>query len=1054
MTQFNLTNLIYRNGFRLSVTIMMRFYILVTLLIICANQTNGQQLFIVKYPTETHQASIQNFDIAQDKQGILYFANTNGVLIFDGIHWQMLELPGKEYVRSLCIDQNNKVYVGALGELGYLERTVSGNFKYISIMPSQQESIRQSIENIAYLEVLGESVFFSDEHHSYIYKNGKIDILNKKDFSFIQLRDSMYAFKKNKSALYVHRNNELTEAYIYSGLNDNIRDVSTYKEKSYLLLDDKNRIWHFNPNDSAKAKASILSESLNAILKDLPIRKILPLHDGRLSVLTDDEIIITNMNGDIHYRITRAMLGDSNLDHWILYEDLQHNLWFTTDEFIGMITTSSPLSYYDKTNCFRGIVMAFGELEGKRYVGTNSGLYYQKDDNHFQLISGATGVTWGIYTLDNHLYSAQDDGIYEIVQQKAVKLISQKYPQSLYALKRHRDRFIMGTYSSGIWLLKKNKNVWTKHKIKGFEEETRYIHEDDKDNVWISHQGKGIWKLRLNEAMDSVRAIKFYTSRHRLPSSINNRIFKLNDQKIIVATEDGIYSYNESKDIFEPDHRFRNVLRGITIYSLAEAKEGQLYFRGRDHVNEIAGLLTKGSDGTYSVMRTPFNKITWADSDAPLLATQGGAWFGNISKIIAYSLDHKTYYHEMLQPIIKKATASDSIIYTNGITHQTPSIPYTLNSVLFNFDVMYYEDAEKNEFQYKLIGFDKEWSAWSGAREAHFTNLPEGDYTFVIRARNIYRNKSRIASMAFHIEPPVYRTLWAYIVYLILVVIVFTTLLYWLINLKTKRVNRQKEILKREVDEKTRELLAMNEEVKHQAEVLKVSNYTKDKLFSIISHDMRSPIHQVREIFNMIELGYISADEFRMRLMPELKERVNYVATLTDNLLHWAKGQMEGIQVNPSVFQLSDIIDENINLLNPQALKKSICLLSEPAKSPDVYADKDMIKLVLRNLISNAIKFTPDNGTIKVTTRIADERVYISVRDSGTGLSSKEINKILSKEYFTKYGTAGEKGSGLGLMLCREFIEKNSGTLAIESQQDAGSTFTFCLATYNRSAQA
>ena len=99
MTQFNLSNLIYGNGFRLSVTFMMRFYILVTLFIICANQTNGQQLFIVKYPTETHQASIQNFDIAQDKQGILYFANTNGVLIFDGIHWQMLELPGKEYVR-------------------------------------------------------------------------------------------------------------------------------------------------------------------------------------------------------------------------------------------------------------------------------------------------------------------------------------------------------------------------------------------------------------------------------------------------------------------------------------------------------------------------------------------------------------------------------------------------------------------------------------------------------------------------------------------------------------------------------------------------------------------------------------------------------------------------------------------------------------------------------------------------------------------------------------------------------------------------------------------
>jgi signal transduction histidine kinase len=246
----------------------------------------------------------------------------------------------------------------------------------------------------------------------------------------------------------------------------------------------------------------------------------------------------------------------------------------------------------------------------------------------------------------------------------------------------------------------------------------------------------------------------------------------------------------------------------------------------------------------------------------------------------------------------------------------------------------------------------------------------------------------------------------------------------------------------------------VNEEVKHQAEILKVSNYTKDKLFSIISHDMRGPIHQVREIFNMIESGYISVDEFRMQLMPDLKERVTYVATLTDNLLHWAKGQMEGIQVNPSVFKLSDILNENINLLNPQALKKSINLVSASQQSTDVYADKDMIKLVLRNLISNAIKFTPDNGTIEVDTRITDGRVYISVRDSGTGMSSEEISKILGKEYFTKYGTAGEKGSGLGLMLCREFIEKNGGKLAIESQPNVGSIFTFCLAIHNQSVPA
>jgi signal transduction histidine kinase len=196
----------------------------------------------------------------------------------------------------------------------------------------------------------------------------------------------------------------------------------------------------------------------------------------------------------------------------------------------------------------------------------------------------------------------------------------------------------------------------------------------------------------------------------------------------------------------------------------------------------------------------------------------------------------------------------------------------------------------------------------------------------------------------------------------------------------------------------------------------------------------------------MIELGYISPDEFRTQLMPDLKERVTYVAALTDNLLHWAKGQMEGIQVKPSVFNLSSVIAENINLLSAQALKKSINLTADSQKSLDVYADKDMIKLVLRNLISNAIKFTPENGLIEVSTKTEARYTYISVRDTGTGLSPEDIGKILDKEYFTTYGTAGEKGSGLGLMLCREFVEKNGGKLTIESQQNVGSTFTFSLA--------
>jgi signal transduction histidine kinase/ligand-binding sensor domain-containing protein len=985
---------------------------------------------------------MQNWRVVQDKQGTLYFANTNGVLIFDGIHWELVGLPGKAYLRSIDLDQNGKVYVGADGYFGYLERTSKGNFQYVSLVPLIQKT-EQLVKNVYDVEVWGESVLFCDEEHGYVYRNGKIDILDQTELWFYQLGDSVYTIRGEQSTLYVYRNNEFTKTDL--NLNIKISVITSYKG-NFLLMDDKNQLWLVDPNATSKAKVSVFSENINARLKEITVRNIRPLYDGRLAILTNHEIIIIDLNGEVLYKITRSMLGDSNLQNTILYEDAQHNLWFTTDEFIGLVITSSPLTYYDKTNGFQGVVFSLGEQDGQRYVGGNTGLYYQKNGSEFELIPGMNGSIWGIYNLGGHLYICHDNGVYEIVKQKATKLISHPYPQALCTLAKHRDCIVMNAYNSGLWLLKKSNTVWRKHKIKGFEDEARFIQEDEKGNLWISNEGKGIWKVRLNEAMDSVIEKKNYKGPHQLPSSLNNGIFKFSDQKIIAATEDGIYSYNESKDIFEPDYRFYKALHGIIIYSLAEAKEGQIYFRGHDKVKQIAGVLTKEIDGTYSALLTPFDKITWeGDSDSPVIATQGGAWFGTNSRVIAYNLKQKTYYQEPLQPIIKKVVAADSIIYADGSTPKKTNIPYSLNSLLFDFNVMSYEDVEKNEFQYKLSGFDKEWSAWTSAREAHFTNLPEGDYTFLVRARNIYRNKSRVASLTFHIDPPIYRTLWAYLTYFILITILFAILLYWLIRLKTKRVNRQKEILEREVREKTKELLVMNEEVKHQAEVLKASNYTKDKLFSIISHDMRGPIHQVREIFNMIESGYISADEFRTQLMPDLKERVTYVATLTDNLLHWARGQMEGIQVKPSVFNVLDIINENINLLSSQALNKSINLVSESQESFYVHADKDMIKLVLRNLISNAIKFTPENGTIEVKTRIEDGYARVSVRDTGTGLSPEDVTKIQDKEYFTKYGTAGEKGSGLGLMLCREFVEKNEGQLTIESKLNAGSIFTFSL---------
>ncbi|HEY8938298.1 MAG TPA: ATP-binding protein [Cyclobacteriaceae bacterium] len=1037
-----------------------RYALLIFCIYACPYTTFSQQLFIQKYPVEVYHGSVQNWSVTQDERGIMYFANTDGVLIFDGTHWEIIPLPGEAYCLAVASDKHGKVYVGGRKELGYLEKNTFGNYAYHSLIPSLPENIRNTIDDVWDIAIAGTAIFFSDMKHCVIYDKGTVKILNEEKLWLANVGDNVYAIKNGELTIYkdgeFHKLDILKNTKIHFGAN--------YQTSSYMLLDDKNQVWTVDLNAREK-KPKLLSENVNTALKNMPINAISSLSDDRIAVFTNEQIHIISLEGKILYSITSKMLDESNLSSEIFFEDAQHNIWFVTDEFIGTIITSTPLAYYDKHNGYSGSIFTLGEYHGQRYVGTAMGLYRLKDKDTFEFLPN-TGTIWGMANVNDKLYIACDKGVIEVVNQNLRFIIRKEGVLILtFCSVNHRDDcLIVGTYDDGIALLSKRNGTWSIQKIKGFDEETRYIQQDDKGNFWISHYGKGIWKLQLNDSLNAITEKKFYTTAKGLPSDLNNRIHKLKDHTIIATTGNGIYTYDDSKDTFEPDSRFDKALHGNIISAISESPKGDIYFRGRtsDKSNELAGMLTKEKNGIYSVLFTPFNKISWVETDPQLIAVDDGVWIGNNNKLIIYNHEQKTYFQEPLQLFIKKVTAADSVISTNmnDAAHKQLTIPYAQNSLRFDFDIIHYEDADKNEFQYKLAGFDETWSDWSTAKEAYFTYLPEGDYTFMVRGRNIYKVESSLKNFSFHITPPIYRTVWAYIIYLELLGLI----VYSLIRLRTKSVIKQKEILQKEVNEKTKELLAMNEEImaqneeisqinnevnrknteiKNQSEILRESNYTKDKLFSIISHDLRGPIFQFRELFTMMDAGYISADEFQKDLMPNMRERINYVATLTDNLLHWAKDQLEGIQVKPSTFTLQDAVDENIKLVSSQASKKSIELSTCLQRALRVHADKDMIKLVLRNLLSNAVKFTPERGTIEIATRSENGYAYISVVDSGIGISPEEVCKIMEKKYFTTYGTAGEKGSGLGLMLCCEFAEKNGGTLQIESKPGQGSTFTF-----------
>jgi signal transduction histidine kinase len=236
-----------------------------------------------------------------------------------------------------------------------------------------------------------------------------------------------------------------------------------------------------------------------------------------------------------------------------------------------------------------------------------------------------------------------------------------------------------------------------------------------------------------------------------------------------------------------------------------------------------------------------------------------------------------------------------------------------------------------------------------------------------------------------------------------------------------------------------------NKEIQRQAIELGNLNGTKDKLFSIISHDLRSPLSSLRGLMDLVIQGVLSKEEF-LPVARNLKLSLESVQENLDNLLFWAQSQLKGLQVKPEPFLLKPLIEEKTKLFLEISRSKDIAIIHEVDEEVMVFADKNYLRLVLRNLLANAIKFSTHGGTIIIRQKELADEVEISVSDAGIGMSADDLAKLFHAEtHFSNPGTLKEKGIGIGLLLTKEFIEKNEGTIRVTSELGKGSTFTFTL---------
>lgn len=628
--------------------------------------------------------------------------------------------------------------------------------------------------------------------------------------------------------------------------------------------------------------------------------------------------------------------------------------------------------------------------------------------------------------------------------------------------------------------------------------EIRSISEDAEGNLWLAAHRLGVDKFDVKKKI----FIHYNLKNNELCDLYTNQVFNDSRGNLWVATAWGLAFLRKGDHIFTSYHYDKDDTTSISnneIQTIYEDRLNNIWVGTNDGLNKfdyatqkfsryssglknkhIASILSDRHNNIWVSTSTGISKFdpktlqftNYNQNDGILskefydrscsMDSLGNLYFGGSDGYDFFcpdSVKPETRKPDVILTdfqLFNKSISSrnDSLIIDRHISYTKKiSLDYFQNSVTFHYQAINLTEANKIVYAYKLDGFDKNWVNAHKGRVANYTNLNPGEYTFRVKAK--FENgdwNTNDTNIELSIFPAWWMTTW----FKILTGLTIIGIIYAIVYFRIKRLQNQGEILKNLVTERTLEIQKNNEMLGLQAltlaqknEELRKLNSTKNKLFSVISHDLRGP-------FNLI-LGFQSVflRDYKEYSTKERLEMVRktYIASqkvfnLVENLLNWTKIQTSDISYNPVEFDVKRIIEERMDLQLNMAVVKGISFENQITEGLIAYADIDLLEAVLRNLINNAVKYTPKGGTILIGACQHDDFIHISVIDSGTGMTKKQIDKLFNHEDVqVKSGTEGEKGSGLGLVLCKEFVEKNKGLLTIESKPGKGSTFSFTVPT-------
>jgi DNA-binding CsgD family transcriptional regulator len=510
-----------------------------------------------------------------------------------------------------------------------------------------------------------------------------------------------------------------------------------------------------------------------------------------------------------------------------------------------------------------------------------------KQNEEFRLIPGTNRQVWYLGIHDGVLLCGHNSGTFVIDGETAHQISSVPGAWKFHSLKRFPGYLIGGTYS-GLILLKKQGNNWTYvDKIQGFNESFRIFEEDENGDLWMSHGFKGIYKISIGNRPDSISSVRFFTQNDGLPSNYNLNIFKIKG-RILVASKSGIYELNTSKNRFESSDYFNQLLNPLKEISyLNEDKEGNIWYVAREKGKNEAGELHLRGNGSYEHISAPFDFLT-------------GKLNGGFESVYCYSNDHIFFGTEegfahyspftgykntpKFEAYINRAAALhlDSTFFDGKLCNENADkhyrnidfkFPYKNNKFRFSYTSPVYENQENVQYSFMLEGYDDNWSDWRNIPTNEYTKLPPGKYTFKVKARTQMGNESTTDILNFSIMPPWHRTIFAYLIYSLLAILLILSLVWYL--LKRIEISKRKEKLKNLRSYRKKEQEYRREALIAEKEIINLKN---EKLKAEM-------IHRDKELANQT-MDLIRKNKFLLKIQDDLEKLKQFTSdkTLKDKI--------------------------------------------------------------------------------------------------------------------------------------------------------------------------